>query len=353
MALKLAWQRFKIFLTVGICILTGTAIFTIPETVKNGVSNGIVLCFKIIIPSLFPFAVLSFFINSSFYKIKIPWFADKFTHFIFGLSAIETEVFLMSMISGYPMGAHLVSRLYKNKFISKKRAETLLGFCVNGGPSFIIIAVGTGMLGYRKAGIILFISHVAAAFVICRISTILNKESCFNGGTENKMSVISDRFVSSVADASNSMASICACVVLFSAIGGVIKSLPLNYEIKSCLSCVFEVTNGLSQFNFSIPLTAFFLGFSGLSVHLQVLSAAQSFSPNIIRFEATRLLHGMLSYLICKIILIITPVTAATLSNSVNFISGKSDISVPAAISLIFTVCLVGFYLSSAKRRVK
>lgn len=353
MTLKLIGQKFKIILTIVVCVLASAAIFYSPETVKNGVTNGIILCFKIVIPSLFPFAVLSFFINSSFYGIKVPKFADKLTHLIFGLSAIETEIFLMSMISGYPMGAHLVNQLYKDDCIPKKRAETLLGFCVNGGPSFIIIAVGSGMFGYRKAGIILFISHITAAFAICRVSTLFNKERYINGRTKNKMPAISDRFVDSVASAANSMYSICACVVLFSAVDSVIKSLPLSYNIKAYVSCFFEVTSGLSDFRFSIPLTAFFLGFSGLSVHLQVLSAARSFSPNIIRFAITRLLHGALSYFICKIILIITPVTAATLSNSVNFISGKSDISVPAAISLILTVCLVGFYLSSFKRSVK
>ncbi len=353
MTFNFATQKIKMISVIAVCVLGGAAIFTVPETVKNGVTNGIIICFKIVIPSLFPFAVLSFFINSLFYGIKLPKFANKFTHLIFGLSARETEVFLMSMISGYPVGAHLVNQLYKDGGISRKRAEMLLGFCVNGGPSFIIIAIGAETIGYRKAGNIIFISHIAAAFLICRISTLLNKERCIDGRAENKMAAISDCFVNSVASASNSMRSICTCVVLFSAVVSVIKSLPLNYDIMAYVSCLFEVTNGLSDFRFSIPLTAFFLGFSGFSVHLQVLSAAQSFLPDILRFFVTRLLHGALSYLICKIILEISPVTAATLSNSVNFISGKSDISVSAAISLVLTVCLVGFYLSSFKSSVR
>lgn len=346
-------QKFKIIMCIALCVTFGSAIFIVPETVKNGVISGMILCFRVVIPSLFPFAVLSYFVDSSLCGKKFPTFAERVTQVIFGMSVRETEIFLMSMISGYPMGSRLVSQLYKDGLISEKRAQILLGFCVNGGPSFIIIAVGTGMFGYRKAGIILFLSHIAASFIICRISTALNKEKSVLQNFKSNSAAISDRFVDSVANASNSMLSICACVVLFSAICSIIKILPLNSEIKTYVSCLAEVTSGLSDYRLSIPMTAFFLGFSGFSVHLQVLSAARSFLPDIVRFFVTRLLHGALSYLICKIILGISPVTAATLSNSVNFISGKSDISVSAAISLVLTVCLVGFYLSSFKSSVR
>lgn len=343
-------QKFKIIMCIVLCVTFGGAIFIVPETVKNGVISGMILCFRVVIPSLFPFAVLSYFVDSSLCGKKFPTFAERVTQVIFGLSVRETEIFLMSMISGYPMGSRLVSQLYKDGLISEKRAQILLGFCVNGGPSFIIIAVGTGMFGYRKAGIILFLSHIAASFIICRISTALNKEKSVPQNFKSNSAAISDRFVDSVANASNSMLSICACVVLFSAICSIIKILPLNSEIKTYVSCLAEVTSGLSDYSLSIPMTAFFLGFSGFSVHLQVLSAAGAFSPSIPRFICVRFIHGALSYIICKVFLTLSPIATETLSNSVKFISGKSDVSIAAAVSLVATIFITGFYLSSVKR---
>lgn len=42
----------------------------------------------------------------------------------------------------------------------------MLRFCVNGGPAFIISAVGAGMMGSVRFGVVLFTAHLLASLLI-------------------------------------------------------------------------------------------------------------------------------------------------------------------------------------------
>lgn len=92
------------------------------KTAVAGAQAGIQLCLKTVIPSLFPFFVLSSMItrgNTSGNCILIPAF-----------------------LGGYPVGAENVGKLFKNNQISQFEAERLLAFCSNAGPAFLFGMVG-------------------------------------------------------------------------------------------------------------------------------------------------------------------------------------------------------------------
>ena len=65
--------------------------------------------------------------------------------------------FILSIVSGCPVSADSVLKLYKNSYIHKYEAERLLSFTNNLGPVFIIGAVGAGMLNSPITSIIGFI----------------------------------------------------------------------------------------------------------------------------------------------------------------------------------------------------
>ena len=48
----------------------------------------------------------------------------------------------------------------------------MLCFCVNGGPAFIISAVGAGMMGEIRSGVILYCAHIAASLILGLIQRI-------------------------------------------------------------------------------------------------------------------------------------------------------------------------------------
>lgn len=72
----------------------------------------------------------------------------------------------MGIISGYPVGAKIVTNLRENNICTKEEAERLLSFTNNSGPLFIVGTVGISLLGNTTVGIILLVIHVLASITV-------------------------------------------------------------------------------------------------------------------------------------------------------------------------------------------
>lgn len=104
--------------------------------------NGLNLWFNNVIPSLFPFFIATELLS---YTNIIPFLGKKFSKFTYPIFHIPGEgafPILMGIISGYPVGAKIVSTLRLNNTVSKEEAERLLAFSNNSGPLFILGTVG-------------------------------------------------------------------------------------------------------------------------------------------------------------------------------------------------------------------
>ena len=67
---------------------------------------------------------------------------------------------------GYPTGGMAVGELVESGQIHGEEGRRMLRFCVNGGPAFIISAVGAGMMGSVRFGVVLFTAHLLASLLI-------------------------------------------------------------------------------------------------------------------------------------------------------------------------------------------
>jgi len=74
--------------------------------------------------------------------------------------------FLMGIISGYPVGAKIVTKLRENNTCTKEECERLLAFTNNSGPLFIVGTVGISLIGDTTIGIILLIIHILASITV-------------------------------------------------------------------------------------------------------------------------------------------------------------------------------------------
>ena len=68
---------------------------------------------------------------------------------------IGAYAFIMGIISGYPVGAKIVTEFRKNGNCSRAEAERLLSFTNNSGPLFIIGTIGVSMFGNTLIRIII------------------------------------------------------------------------------------------------------------------------------------------------------------------------------------------------------
>ena len=332
--------RFSVLCLISIFMLL---IVLNPEPCKKGVINGLLLCGRVIIPSLFPFTVcVLFLVKTDFLSFLKP--ISKITAYLFNLDSEQFSIALLSFIGGYPIGAKLLNEAVTFKKISPEKAGVMLNFCINAGPAFIISAVGSSVFNMRKIGILLYISHLSASVIICLLSRKKLKDKPKIKIARKPNSNIADNFVISVSGASSAMMNICGFVILFSCINASVLPLCKGSETLTFLCGMLETTNALALTK-NIYLISFFLGFSGICVWFQVLSICKNIKIKIIPFILCRLSHGALSSLFTYVLLKIFKITLPTLSNnrifSTQILYGTPALAVSMAVTgIVFVAAL-------------
>lgn len=330
------------FVCAALCILKA-------QSAAAGVSQGIGLCVKTLVPSLLPFLV------TACYMSKISFDGGKFTKklcsVLFDLPPCSACVFLMSMVGGFPVGAKMTSEYVKSQRLGRAQGRRMMLFCINAGPAFVINTVGEFMLGSKKAGTILLVSLFISSFcagVVLRFFTKDEKTVC----KKNTELPQSNAFVSSVSDALKTMLSICGWVVVFCAIIEVFNSLPLNEELKLWLGILCEVTSGCSSAakNFPIPITAFVLSWSGLAVHAQIMPFLNEVGLKYTVFASFRALCAGFTAAVCAVLLKIFPCESSVFSNVSQVTPVAFSVSAPAAAAMLITCALVILDLAPTKK---
>lgn len=311
-----------------------------PQPCKEGCIRGLLLCGRVLIPSLFPFTVCVIFIMRTGVLNKLN-FLNSFTKSVLGLDCEEFSVMLLSFIGGYPVGAKLLNLSVTDKNISPKKAGIMLNYCVNAGPAFIIAAVGNGILGSQKLGVVLFGGHILSSLVICFFSRFLNSA---NNPTKNKNTENinpADNFVLSVSQAAESVFSVCCFVILFSGINSYALYFSATSKIFTFVTYILEVTNAITLTN-NIYLISFLLGFGGICIWCQVIAVGNKININFPLFVLSRISQGILSVLFTKLIINLFGIAVPTLSNgrniSFNFLYSTPSLSISMLIMCIVLI---------------
>lgn len=300
-----------------LCVAAGFGLLRYSPAVSLAVREGLSVCAGVVIPSLFPFMVLSAFVagSSAVRYLSLPLL--PLMHLL-RLPRFLGATVLMSFIGGYPVGARLISLHLEKGRITPQTAARMLTFCCNAGPAFILSAVGAKLLHSTGAGVILLLSHVLGS-VLIGLFGARGQRTQPDSPADLQQEPAAAAFVSAVRLSSSSMLVMCAFIVLFYALTALLTEsgvffhasgllgffLPMTGEAfrTALLTGLLEVTSGcilsveaVGQGPFI--LIAFLLSFSGLSVIGQVMSC---FSGQEIRFRPfliSRVVHGLLTVLI-------------------------------------------------------
>lgn len=348
--------RLKKIVITLISVLAFLAVFIFSNQIRQGILKGLTLCFQSVIPSLFLFTALSLFIAYSGVAKALGRLISPVTRLLLGLEGSTATTFLLSAVSGYPVGAKLVNDLYVRGEISHEKALKMLTFCVNAGPSFIILAVGKATLNSVSDGQRLLLAHITATLVLAASIRFLpdrfflkshQKEK--NTVQESKLSLtVSDAFVMSVSEAGKTIINICTFVVFFSAIEGLVLSF--GSEIMNEVSRLLEVTVGVQSLSRkSLSKVSFLLGFGGISVIFQVMAAANKIKPDFKLILVSRVAHGLLSAGIIAVLEKLFSRTIETVQLGRPIQSNAFGTTPVATISLmLLLVVLLGFIKSKA-----
>ena len=120
----------------GICVSFGMlALILDGRTAIDGARQGIELCLRTVIPSLFPFFVLSILLTSSLLGSSLAVLRPLGR--LFGMPDGAESLLIPAFLGGYPVGAQNVAAAFRSGQLTKPEAERMLSFCSNAGPAFL------------------------------------------------------------------------------------------------------------------------------------------------------------------------------------------------------------------------
>ncbi len=296
-----------------IAIISFLLILFASDTAIEYMKKGLVLCSATVIPSLFPFMVISELIVSSGIGVRMSKIFARPMRALFGVSEAGAAAYLLGAVCGFPIGAKTAASMYDRGVMSKSEFERLLTFCNNPGSAFVISAVGVSLFGNKLVGMIIYACIILSSVIVGFFGKLLWGSK--NGERTSCPVVISNELcvkeiTNAVQCSAMSMLTVCAYVVFFSAfvgcIGALLACFALPQELFACIFGFFELSSGVgaaadTDIRFlAIILCALFCGWSGLSVHFQIMSVCSgrniSFKPYFIAKAAQGIICALLVY---------------------------------------------------------
>ncbi len=273
------------------------------------IQNALVICYRTVIPSLFPFFVFSGLLLSGGFATFCARVLSPLMQPLFRINGSGALALVIGLISGYPMGAKITAELYACGQISREEAQRLLPFCNNSGPLFIVGAVGTGMLGDEKMGLFLYGVHAFCAILVGLCFRFYKSKEIKAKNYFDLSSPISIGFLQSFTEAVNSgvntLLLVCGYILLFAAVGACITPileaiLPSGFVLG--LKSILEVTGGaflvigagLSP-RIMLSVVAFLIGFGGICVMMQVAGVLDKSGIGFKNYVLGKLMHGFFS----------------------------------------------------------
>ncbi len=275
MKTKPSFAKLLIACAVGLILILDA------KTAFSGASQGLSLCIRTVIPSLFPFFVLSYYLTGLLtggdYTLLRPF--GRLLRIPQGAEGI----LLLGLLGGYPTGAGLIAQCRESGQLSGSDAKRLLGFCNQPGPAFIF-----GILSgyFHETGEIWLIWGIV---ILSALFTAL----LLPGGSPATLGSIPRRSVSlrqALHHALKTCAEVCGWVILFRVLICFLERwflwlLPVPLSVL--VSGLTELTNGCSALSqISLPgtrfiLCALMLSAGGLCVAMQTVTVSGRLGPGL------------------------------------------------------------------------
>jgi len=325
-------------LALGTCLLLVTlGLILWPRESIDAMREGLKLCGNVILPSLFPFFILSSLVVELGMSRYLGRLLEPVMVPLFRVNGTCATALALGFVGGYPVGARTALQLYQSGQCSRAEAERLLAFCNNCGPAFILGVVGAGIFGSGTVGLLLYGTHLAASLLVGLIFRFYRPGDGPRRGRDQgpqfQAASFSAAFLRSVTGAAQSVINICAFILCFAVLirlaarsglmaclAGLLSRLlgPLGLTetwAQRLLTGALEMSSGVSSLTDGtlsgrLSMAAFMLGWAGLSVHCQVLAFLGDSGLSMRTYVAGKLLHGGLSALLTSTLFRLFPLDA-------------------------------------------
>lgn len=306
-------KRVK-YVVLSLCLVTfAAAIIIYPERYVASCFEGFALWAECVLPSLFPFIILSLI----FIKTGLADRASLPLRRVTGklnLPQSAAVCFLLSICSGYPAGSRLLAEFYDNGAVTKDDCDKLAPLCSTSGPLFIIGSVGFKMFGDKLMGFKIFLAHTLAVVIISLIYCKLSKKtvSAPPKAVKSKGNILYDTFYGAVVSVAVAGGFIAFFYVVAQFLQDFNILLPLQKFLRLfmdesaakavCLGLA-EATTGCryliaSDCAFKGAIAGFLITFGGVSILMQQLSYLMKTGVKPLKFIAFKFLQATLCFII-------------------------------------------------------
>ena len=380
---------YRALLFLGILAAAAGLLWEAERVTATG-QRAVSLCTQLLIPSLFPFFVVSTLLVQLGYADALGRVFGPVMRTLFRVNGRCAAAFLLGAVGGYPVGARTAIALYREGACSRTEAERLLAFCSNSGPAFVLGTVGSlfgagvsglggpgglgGLGGLAGPGLRLYATHLAASVLIgigFRFWRYADgpSDAVLPAASHDRVSALpaagpakeptsfSSALVRSVSGAVIAVAKLCGFVVLFAVLTELLfASGTLTWLAKlagthgadlgltpamaeALLRGFLEVTSGLwslagarGSLTAQLALAACMLGWAGLCVHCQVLTFLEGSDLSARPYLAGKLLQGLLSAALMALFSRLAPFPAETALLLAARLQTLSQLRPPAAL---------------------
>ena len=275
------------------------------KSALRGAVMGINLCVNSLIPSLFPFFVLSILLTGALSGEQLKCIRPICK--IIGIPRGAESLIAVGILGGYPVGAQSVSLLHQQGQIDSYQAMRLLAFCNNAGPAFIFGVLGS-MFSSKLVPWLLWTVHIISALLVgIMLPAAELPESISN--TCHKI-----RITDALSQAVKTMSLVCGWVICVRVIlelmeSWFLTSLPLPAQIL--ITGILELSNGclrlaeLEYESIRFLISSFLLPLGGLCVALQTAAVAEGISMKM--YFPGKILQCGISILLSSILQFLLP----------------------------------------------
>ncbi len=287
-----------------------TYIFLYSNNIKENVIFVISTWKDNLIPSIFPFLLLSNLLIEYGFVNFISKIFGVIVSKIYNLPKKASFAIIGSIFTGFPTGAKYTKDLLINNDINIEDANHLITFTSFSNPIFVISVIGEGLLKSKNIGIIIFIIHLLTGLII---GLFFKKKNSYTYNN-NKLIKYNNSFITnlinSINDSFHILVNILGIIIFFSILIEIIDTFIekniVTYIVKGFLEITSSIIN-ISQSNYSLKLKASLIGsfisFNGLSVHFQIKSIIEGTPIQYRKYLIARILHSLLCF-ICLYLII-------------------------------------------------
>ncbi len=319
------------------------------------------------IPSLFPYLILSDLIVSSGLGDRIGNLLSRPTKKLLRVSGASSAAIILGALCGFPVGAKTAVTLYEKGSISRSETERLLCFCNNTGPGFLVAGIGASFFGDAELGLLFYAAQLLSALLIgigCR--SFKNMKQTSEGKSRELYKKTGAKlFTDAVSGSAAQMLPICGYIVFFSylvaVIGTLVSEVTASPLLRTLLCGIFELSSGClaasALFSSGYPfiicaaVCAFFIGWSGVSVHAQTAAVCRTHSISLVPYIFAKLIQGCLCSLFIFVYFSLFPENAlpafAPSEKTVNIVS----LFFSFAVNFIFIFTIIKIFIKKCSKK--